>query len=292
MARNLSAKAFPDFGFPACYGVDLPDLASDMQRGLPFNPTGQCDPEEFVGAVANLPSHCAALGMRFYNESLFPARYQGRAFIAEHGSWNRWPPSGYSVSTVAVGDPTTATAGTGLGKPLGMGLSAEDASSHVDANYEEFLTGFRRPHGLEIPCTTSAQCPGNSTCQTGAPNDGPTRLCGGRGRPVDVEVMRDGSILISDDMNSLIYRVTYLNKDQPTATARFFSLQEDGSVTVHASVAELLTMVVAALLVLVLMPVAVYTAVRNRQRRRNLGINVSLKGKKGEEGTAQGFASM
>ena len=96
---------------------------------------------------------------------------------------------------------------------------------------------------VQCPCCVNWQCPGNSTCQTGAPNDGPTRLCGGRGRPVDVEVMRDGSILISDDMNSLIYRVTYLNKDQPTATARFFSLQEDGSVTVHASVAELLTMV-------------------------------------------------
>ena len=203
VATNTSAqREIPDYGFPACYGRDLSDDAIDG-RGQPFNPTGQCDPAEYIGAVANLPSHSAALGVRFYNESQFPARYQGRAFIAEHGSWNRWPPSGYAVSTVVIGpDPATATAATGL-------------ASHADESYEEFLTGFRAPPGLERRCTNSADCPGNSTCQTGAPPDGQFLKCGGRGRPVDVEVMRDGSILISDDMNSLIYRVSYIGP--PTA---------------------------------------------------------------------------
>jgi glucose/arabinose dehydrogenase len=29
------------------------------------------------------------------------------------------------------------------------------------------------------------------------------------GRPVDIEVMKDGSMLISDDWNGAIYRVSY-----------------------------------------------------------------------------------
>ena len=29
------------------------------------------------------------------------------------------------------------------------------------------------------------------------------------GRPVDVEIMKDGSMLISDDWNGAIYRITY-----------------------------------------------------------------------------------
>ena len=29
------------------------------------------------------------------------------------------------------------------------------------------------------------------------------------GRPVDVEIMKDGSMLLSDDWNGAIYRITY-----------------------------------------------------------------------------------
>jgi glucose/arabinose dehydrogenase len=32
------------------------------------------------------------------------------------------------------------------------------------------------------------------------------------GRPVDVLVMRDGSLLVSDDYNGIIYRVSYTKK--------------------------------------------------------------------------------
>ena len=77
-----------------------------------------------------------------------------------------------------------------------------------DASYEEFLSGFRL--SPKVPCASTADCPGNATCQMGAPNFGGPRHCGGRGRPVDVEVMPDGSILLSDDMNGLIYRVQYI----------------------------------------------------------------------------------
>jgi glucose/arabinose dehydrogenase len=32
------------------------------------------------------------------------------------------------------------------------------------------------------------------------------------GRPVDILVMRDGSMLVSDDYNGIIYRVSYAGK--------------------------------------------------------------------------------
>lgn len=44
-----------------------------------------------------LGPHTASLGLAFYNSGLFPARYKGGAFVGQHGSWNRRPPSGYRV---------------------------------------------------------------------------------------------------------------------------------------------------------------------------------------------------
>jgi glucose/arabinose dehydrogenase len=44
-----------------------------------------------------LGSHTAALGLTFYADGPFPARYHGGAFIGQHGSWNRTRLSGYQV---------------------------------------------------------------------------------------------------------------------------------------------------------------------------------------------------
>lgn len=62
--------------------------------------------------------HSAALGMAFYTGAMFPAEYQGDAFVALHGSWNRSTRTGYKVVRVRLAD----------GKPTG--------------EYEDFLTGF------------------------------------------------------------------------------------------------------------------------------------------------------
>jgi len=56
-----------------------------------------------------LGSHTASLGLAFYDAAAFPARYRGGAFIGQHGSWNRSPPSGYQVIFVPFVD----------GKPVG-----------------------------------------------------------------------------------------------------------------------------------------------------------------------------
>ena len=48
--------------------------------------------------VQKLGAHVASLGMIFYQGKMFPKKYRGQIFIAEHGSWNRSKKSGYRIS--------------------------------------------------------------------------------------------------------------------------------------------------------------------------------------------------
>lgn len=63
-------------------------------------------------------SHTASLGLAFYKGTKFPAKYQGGAFVGQHGSWNRSALAGYKVVFVPFKD----------GKPTGKP--------------EDFLAGF------------------------------------------------------------------------------------------------------------------------------------------------------
>src|SRR3954471_3186913 len=65
-----------------------------------------------------LQSHSASLAMTFYTGEQFPREYQGDAFAAEHGSWNRSKRTGYKIIRIRVKD----------GKPTG--------------EYDDFITGF------------------------------------------------------------------------------------------------------------------------------------------------------
>jgi glucose/arabinose dehydrogenase len=80
------------FGFPFCHQGDSPDPEFGAQRPC----------SEFTAPAAKLGAHVAALGMRFYGGTQFPAAYRGNIFIAEHGSWNRSRKSGYQVARVVV----------------------------------------------------------------------------------------------------------------------------------------------------------------------------------------------
>ena len=44
-----------------------------------------------------LGSHTASIGLVFYTAKAFPAKYQGGAFLGQHGSWNRSVLAGYKV---------------------------------------------------------------------------------------------------------------------------------------------------------------------------------------------------
>jgi len=85
-------KTGEHFGYPFCHQGDSPDPEFGAQRSC----------SEFTAPAAKLGAHVAALGMRFYGGTQFPAAYRGNIFIAEHGSWNRSSKSGYRVVRVAV----------------------------------------------------------------------------------------------------------------------------------------------------------------------------------------------
>jgi glucose/arabinose dehydrogenase len=140
---NHAPGAGLHFGFPYCHGGTLPDPEFGTKRPCSaFRPPAQ-----------NLGPHVAALGMRFYTGTQFPAAYRNRIFIAEHGSWNRSRKIGYRVAMVTL-----------------------DGNKAV--RYEPFAEGWLQ---------------GESAW----------------GRPADVLVAPDGSLLVSDDHAGAIYRIRY-----------------------------------------------------------------------------------
>lgn len=91
---NHAPHAGMNFGYPYCHGKSIPDPEFGKKH-----PCRQFTPPEM-----ELGPHVAALGMRFYTGKMFPPAYQWQIFIAEHGSWNRFPPIGYRVVLVRLKD--------------------------------------------------------------------------------------------------------------------------------------------------------------------------------------------
>jgi glucose/arabinose dehydrogenase len=89
---NHLTKTGEHFGFPFCHGNGIRDPEHNAGR-----PCG-----EFTAPARELGPHVAAIGMRFYTGRMFPEKYRGGIFIAEHGSWNRSTPIGYRVSFVKI----------------------------------------------------------------------------------------------------------------------------------------------------------------------------------------------
>lgn len=101
-------------------GDDLvPDYVTSVKEGgfygWPYSYIGQNEdprrkgenPELVKKAIVPdvlLTSHVAALGIQFYSAKMFPKEYQGDAFVALHGSWNRQKLSGYRVIRVRFRD--------------------------------------------------------------------------------------------------------------------------------------------------------------------------------------------
>jgi glucose/arabinose dehydrogenase len=104
-----------------------------------------------------IQAHSAAVQIRFYDgagPNAFPAQYQGGAFIALHGSWNRSPRTGYKL----VFAPMKDGAATG--------------------EYVDFMTGL-------------------------VLNENDIWA-----RPYGIAVMHDGSLLVGDDANGQVFRIT------------------------------------------------------------------------------------
>jgi glucose/arabinose dehydrogenase len=94
-------------------GDDLvPDYATSVRDGgfygWPYSYIGSNYDPRYQGAFPDLvkraivpdvllPAHAAALGITFYANNQFPARYRNGGFVALHGSWNRSTANGYKV---------------------------------------------------------------------------------------------------------------------------------------------------------------------------------------------------
>ena len=90
---NRVSKVGEFFGYPYCHAMGIPD--PDVKKA------NACD--GVTKPVTLLGPHAAALGMRFYTGSMFPAEYRDAAIVARRGSWNRTKLSGYDVVRVTAG---------------------------------------------------------------------------------------------------------------------------------------------------------------------------------------------
>jgi len=91
-----------------------------------------------------LGPHTACLGLVFYDAGLLPAHYSNGAFIGQHGSWNRKPPSGYKVIFVPFADGKPAgqpedvltgflnADGAAYGRPVGVAVDKQGALMVAD----------------------------------------------------------------------------------------------------------------------------------------------------------------
>jgi glucose/arabinose dehydrogenase len=94
----LQVERSADYGWPYCYyDSSAARLVLAPEYGGDGKKVGECTNKR--GPVAIFPAHWAPNGLVFYKGKMFPSSYQGGAFIAFHGSWNRAPEpqEGYNV---------------------------------------------------------------------------------------------------------------------------------------------------------------------------------------------------
>ncbi|WP_295376720.1 sorbosone dehydrogenase family protein [uncultured Pseudacidovorax sp.] len=119
------------YGWPWSYWGGVVDTRVQPQQ-----------PEKVATAIRPdyaLGNHVAPLGLAFSSARGMPEEFANGAFIGEHGSWNRNPPSGYRVSFVPFigGKPSGAPRefltgflsadGKALGRPVGVALDTSGA---------------------------------------------------------------------------------------------------------------------------------------------------------------------
>jgi glucose/arabinose dehydrogenase len=61
-------------------------------------------PADVVFPAVEMVAHAADLGMMFYTGNMFPAKYRGGIFSAQHGSWNRTTPVGARVMFTSLNE--------------------------------------------------------------------------------------------------------------------------------------------------------------------------------------------
>lgn len=90
-----------NFGWPYCFYSNAEGkLVTNPEYGGDGKKTDRCG--GFTAPTVAFPGHWAPNDVLFYEGTQFPKAYQGGAFIAFHGSWNRapLPMAGYNITFV------------------------------------------------------------------------------------------------------------------------------------------------------------------------------------------------
>jgi glucose/arabinose dehydrogenase len=142
---NRATEAGQNFGFPIYGGGNVRTVEYKEEP----------EPANAIFPQVEMDPHAADLGMTFYSGNMFPEKYRGGVFSAQHGSWNRTTPIGARVMFTSLKEDGTAD------------------------KTEVFADGWLTSNKEYL------------------------------GRPVDVAVLPDGSLLVSDDYVGAIYRISY-----------------------------------------------------------------------------------
>ena len=97
----LKVSEGANFGWPYCFYSNAEHkLVTNPEYGGDGKKTDRC--AAFTSPTVAFPGHWAPNDVLFYTGTQFPKQYQGGAFIAFHGSWNRapLPMAGYNVTFV------------------------------------------------------------------------------------------------------------------------------------------------------------------------------------------------
>lgn len=170
-------RANEHYGWPFCFGSRQPDpMVFNDPPGTTkadFCPTTQ-------PPALTYTAHAAPIGFTFYNGRQFPAEYRNDAFVAFRGSWNRAQPSGYRVARVRF------DAG---GRPVSV---------------EDFATGWLLDNPPGQPDQAGAQAPATERQRALRPAQ--------FGRLAGLAIAADGSLLVAEDQNGVIYRISYAGR--------------------------------------------------------------------------------
>lgn len=132
-------KEGASYGWPECYFDPTPKklVLAPEYGGDGGKDVGDCASKELP--VATFPAHWAPNDLKIYRGGLFPKAYQGGAFIAFHGSWNRapGPQGGYNVVFQPLAD----------GKPNGDFIVFADGFA---GQFKDPGRAAHRPSGLAV----------------------------------------------------------------------------------------------------------------------------------------------
>ena len=165
------------YGWPYCWGQRQ---VTRFQVNEPPQTTKADFCPTTEAPVLQYTAHAAPIGFVFYTGTQFPQAYRGDAFVAFRGSWNRSQPSGYNVVRVRFDE---------SGRPVGT---------------EDFATGWL----MTQPPAHAAQPGPAATPDECAKAARPAQF----GRLAGLAQARDGSLLLAEDQNGVIYRLRYTGR--------------------------------------------------------------------------------